>query len=71
MSRQWDAEKALLERVHRLKEELERVKIEAAAAVRPAVRTLVCCVMCLCWDVPLCHAAEPEGMSSVPRLQRV
>ena len=34
MTRQWDAEKALLERVHRLKEEIERVKIEAAAAVR-------------------------------------
>ena len=34
MGRQWEAEKALLERVHRLKEEIERVKIEAAAAVR-------------------------------------
>ncbi len=42
MTRQWDAEKGLLDRVHRLKEELERVKIEAAAAVRP----------CLCIFLP-------------------
>ena len=43
MTRQWHAEKGLLDRVHRLKEELERVKIEAAAAVCrpfPNIRSL-------------------------------
>ncbi len=56
MTRQWDTEKGLLDRVHRLKEELERVKIEAAAAVR----------------VPSLYPSAPQsGTASVVRSQAI
>ena len=77
MTRQWDAEKALLERVHRLKEELERVKIEAAAAVsflaaaRPLCSITFQCICTICsvdlWVYNQQRSTRSQG-SSMRRL---